>query len=584
MTGTMTRTMRTAPDVVMPWTVVGVILATVGALLQTPAQPVRQVDVASLLPAGAALVLQAKDFASILNDWNGSSAKEKWLASDNYEAFSRSRLFLRLKEAYEEFATAAGVPVDMTLVSDVAGTESALAIYDIGKLEFLYVTRLPSAKAVENVLWRTRGDYEPRQAAGTPFYVRIDPGSKRLVAFGARDQYLLLATREDLLAGGLTLIGGQPSGTAVSLQSEKWFAQAVRAAGSPGDLRLVTDVGTLVKEPHFRSYWIQDNVGELKQFSSGVSDLFRTPAAIREERVLLRADEKPAPQASDERATALGDIMRLVPDGAGLYRAWVAPSADDATTLIFRKILVSGAASSVRDRTAPSVALTTGVTGGEGDLELRVDEEARAPRQVGYQTTAFSQLVGGAPLVATLHVESTRAASDAVFVNRGAVIVVARQGDWPPGAARDALRAAVEPVWTRAHLGMRWSDVRIGTQTFSQMEGLEPIVLAERGRLLFVANDPELLASMLDAVSKPPLAVRGVYAGGFRHAVERDRFGGVMRFIDHSAARAENREPMFFSQNLASLSHTLSGVEAASIVVDDAGTNVSQTVTYRIAR
>src|SRR5207249_2978976 len=82
--------------------------ATVGALLQTPAQAPRQPDIASLLPAGATLVLEAKDLSSLVGDWNGSAEKAKWLASDNYRAFSHSRLFLRLGEAYEEFGTAAG--------------------------------------------------------------------------------------------------------------------------------------------------------------------------------------------------------------------------------------------------------------------------------------------------------------------------------------------------------------------------------------------------------------------------------------------------------------------------------------------
>ena len=58
-------------------------------------------------------------------------------ASANYAAFSRSRLFLRLEAAFDEFSTAAGAPPDMALLSDVAGAESALALYDIGKLEFL---------------------------------------------------------------------------------------------------------------------------------------------------------------------------------------------------------------------------------------------------------------------------------------------------------------------------------------------------------------------------------------------------------------------------------------------------------------
>ena len=50
------------------WTGIGVVLATAGALLQTPVQPPRQGGLAAVLPAGASLVLQAKDFASLLGD------------------------------------------------------------------------------------------------------------------------------------------------------------------------------------------------------------------------------------------------------------------------------------------------------------------------------------------------------------------------------------------------------------------------------------------------------------------------------------------------------------------------------------
>jgi len=559
------------------WTLIGAMLATAGALLQTPAQAPRQTAVTALLPAGATLVLQAKDLASLVGDWNTSAEKTKWLASANYQAFARSRLFLRLEEAYAGFRAAAGVPPDMALVSDVAGTESALALYDIGKLELLYVTRLPSAKAMENALWRTRASYEPREAAGTPFHVRVDPVSKRVVAFGARDQYLLLATREDLLAGALTLIGGQGG---PPVETEGWFARSVGAAGAPGDLRLVANLETLVKEPHFRSYWVQGNVAELKQYSSFVSDLVRTPAEIREERVLLRGEDRPAAA----NAPALGDIVRLVPDTAGLYRAWMAPAAEQATTLVFEKVIATSGATAPRDRTAPRAGVAAAVTGSEGDLESRIDEEARAPRPTTYQTAAIERLVGGEALTALLHVEGTRAGTDGVFVDRGSVIVLARRADWPQGAAREAVQTLVEPVWTKGHLGMRWIDARAGTQAFSQLEGLERVAVTERGHLLFVASDPDLLAAVLDATSRPAVALDGAYAAGFRHALERDRFGSVMRFIDHASAGAENREPLFFSENLASLSATLSRVDSAFFIVRDRGSTVSQTMIYRLTR
>jgi hypothetical protein len=596
----------------------GILGATVGAWLQAPSSS--RASITSRVPAGALLVLQAKDLGSLLRDWNGSREKATWIESANYQAFSRSKLFLRLKEAYDEFSAAAGAPPDMALLSDVAGSESALGLYDIGKLEFLYVTRLPSAKAMENALWRARGDYEPREAAGTPFYVREktadDSDKKRVVAFAVRDGYLLLATREDLLAGALTLMAGQAG--AASVETDSWFAQATKAAGAAGDLRLVMNLQALAKTPHFRSYWIQDNLDEIKAYSAAVSDLVRSSADLRETRVLLRAQDTAAPAAGSD--SALTGLMHIVPDGAGLYRAWAAPSAQDAASLIFEKVIATSGAAALRDRTAPTVGGTPTTAGGEGDLESRIDQEARAPKVTTYDHAALDQLMGREPLRAMLHVEATRPGGDGVFVNRGSVLVIERASDWPAGAAREALRTLIEPVWTKAHLGLRWVDAHAGSQTVSQLEGLETVAVAERGHRLFVASDLALLGAVLDEAAKPansasrspspeviapaanpaaaasavpsvtapaanPAAASGVYAAGFRHGLERDRFVRVMRFIDHAGLTgADNREPMFFSENLGSLSDTLAVVDQASIVVRDGGATVSQTVTYTLRR
>jgi len=53
------------------------------------------------------------------------------------------------------------------------------------------MTRLPSAKAVETVLWRSRTKFTPRKAGGVDFYVRTDP-SGRVVAFAATNDVLLM--------------------------------------------------------------------------------------------------------------------------------------------------------------------------------------------------------------------------------------------------------------------------------------------------------------------------------------------------------------------------------------------------------
>lgn len=236
------------------------------ALAQTAPQPL-----SAVLPAGAMLYLEARNFSALLGDWNASAEKRAWLQSANYETFSRSRLFLKLGEAQKEFAAAAGVPPDFAMLGAVAGGNSALAIYSIGDLEFLYATHLASARAVDTSLWKARGSYQARRAGGFDYYVKEDRATHRVAAFAYAADVLLLATKEELIAGALELLARQSRPT---IASEKWFQDAA-AAGTPGELTLVYNLDRLVATPHFRSYWIQRNASSLKEFSAGVSDLDR---------------------------------------------------------------------------------------------------------------------------------------------------------------------------------------------------------------------------------------------------------------------------------------------------------------------
>src|SRR5260370_24528212 len=76
------------------------------------------------VPAGSLLYLQAKDFSELLGDWNASPQKASWVKSQNYEVYSRSRLFFRLQAAIDQFAAAAGLPPDINALTQPAGAQS----------------------------------------------------------------------------------------------------------------------------------------------------------------------------------------------------------------------------------------------------------------------------------------------------------------------------------------------------------------------------------------------------------------------------------------------------------------------------
>lgn len=507
----------------------------VAQTMQPPANP------SNYFPPGPALYVETRDLAGLLGNWSASPEKRDWLASDNYSVFSRSRLFLRLQEAQNEFTQAAGLAPDMDLVNSVAGGESGFAIYDIGKLEFLYITQLASAKAIETALWKTRSSYDARNSAGQQYFVHSDPQSKRTAAFAANNGWLLLATREDLMAGALALLAGQKN---PSLSAENWFDGAVKASKQQGEIRIALNMPVLVRSPHFRSYWIQNNVGELKEYSAGIVDVFRESSQIREERILLRQQPGPSMEAKESAA----GLLAMIPANAGLYRAWVAPAAKDAADLIYRKLLAPGAGVAPQSRIAPAAADPDTIAGSEADLETRIDEP---PLDLGDRKEDYNRLLAfleKTPLDAMAEVQSSAVQTGGIFVTNPRAVLLLGSTAWNAGA----VRAVAGKASTRIN-----------------------------GRVLILADSEPMLNSI--RTGGQPVA-SGTYVAVYRHAQELGNYGKLMIMLDHTRpaeGSGDQREPQLFSQNIASLGRTLTRVESASIIVHDTGATVPQTVVYR---
>ena len=110
-------------------------------LQTTPPAP----KLATLMPSGALLYLESPDFAHLLRDWDASKVKADWLQSANYSVFSRSNLFAKLQDVYGQYGQAAGYLPDLRSIIGIAGTQSALALYGIRDVEFLYISRIPES-------------------------------------------------------------------------------------------------------------------------------------------------------------------------------------------------------------------------------------------------------------------------------------------------------------------------------------------------------------------------------------------------------------------------------------------------------
>jgi hypothetical protein len=532
--------------------------------------PVR--PLATLAPGGALLYLESPDFARELRDWNQSPEKRTWLASANYAEFSRSMLFLRLTEEWKAFGGAAGFAADLPMLESIAGKRSAVALYDIGRLEFLYISEVPEAEAMKTALWQSRTHYEPRAAAGIPFYVRREEG--HTVAFAASGGYLLLATREEALAGALRLLSGEK---APAVSDEPWYTETERAAKAPGELRLVMNLEAVLKTHQFRSHWIYENTPSLREYWAGISDIHRSASEIREDRILLRRSPLPAPES-------VAALARLAPDDAGFYRVGGIVSASEAVSEVLRKFLPQRPEAAYWWEQAPDVAPIPDA-GAEADLETRIDEPPMERRDQ-FIAQPLAAEMARAGVNAYIEAQANRPAASGVFRDLPCALAFQATGVWDDSAIRAALTTGLENLWSASALGLHWVVLTRNGVTWHELDGLSHLALATRGDLLIVSNSSAMVEAMLSRAGRaagtlPP----ATSIAEFRHAQEQPGFELLAGTLDRTNSRSGMFRPdaqPFFSADLASLGVTLNRVGSAAIAVNDRGDTVEQTVTYRL--
>jgi hypothetical protein len=534
-------------------------------------------ELSRFVPSGAVLYLQAKDFSSLLADWDKSQEKGAWLKSKNHDVFSQSRLLLRLRSAGDEFAKAAGVPVDADLLHQAAGKQSTLALYDIGKLQFLFITRRDSAESMQSALWQTRSQFETRSAGGVNFFYRKDPDSDREIAFAIAGDYLLLATREDLLAGALQLLAG---GKEHCVEEEPWWSRSVAATGAPGDLRMVLNLEKIVPSPYFRSYWVQQNITDMKQYTAAISDLTRSGNEYHEERTLLRK-EAVHDRSEGKGAAAVAEILRLVPANTGIYEAKADPEPKDSLELLTAKILAPHLGPLAPGTLAPQVQLGGGETGATSDLETRIDQPPAQNSVAGDNSAPLQAVFAKNHVLAQLQLQGTESDSAGVFVRIHSAVAFLGASDWEEPTVHAALVDFVRPGFTTGQLGVEWKSA----SGYSVLNGLWPLAVAVQGKYLIISDNARLLSTTLEGMNKKTTGTAAVLAASFDHQRERENFVVLTKILDVGSGSPQNAGgPEFFSENLASLSFTLKNISSEKIVIRDAGDRQTQTVIYAWAQ
>jgi len=584
------------------------LLLTAGIAIAYQVRVARQAaapaSLTGFVPQDALLTIESPDFASLLHRWNNSAESKAWLASHNYSVFENSRLFGRLDDAQTAFAKAAGIPAGVDLLNQAAGKESVFAWYDIGRLEFLYITRMPAAQAERTQLFQARSTFERRHAGNSDFYIRASGGEYGTVAFaqvpGASGDLVLMATREDLIANALKLIAA--SSPADSIQQEPWFrdVSAALPMENPGPaLHMVLNLDRIAYDPHFRTYWIQRNITWTRQFRAAAADLYVEPARFREERVLL-------PKSTDAQPAGLNlaPLAALAPATTGVFRVVSTQDPSVAVTAIKEKLLGSFTAPQPDPDYAPNPSLNTAQAGSDSDLETRID--TLPPIAPSASTAGLAQVFQSAGLDAVLTLSSALAPAenDGLWVPIHSAVVLHTASPANPQTLASALQQTLRGTLTTASMGIDFEPATVAGAQVYGVTGPRPLFFSisstpAQGNLILLADDQALLEELLHkiAANSPETATTpATLIAVFNHSSQRAPYLRLTSLIDGSNNQAHDSQkgattepngaeegattPSFFSRNIGSLSGAFANLQSERIVQRAVYSNLRQTVTY----
>src|SRR6185369_6953416 len=298
-----------------------------------------QLRLAGAMPRGALVYVQARDLSALMKAWMASTVRNKFYASPSYTAFSKSRVFLKFQDRLGDFEKALGFGIDEDRLTEIAGGASAVAVYDIGKLDMVFVTELAREKALLTTMFKQLAQFQERNSDSGIYYakdVQTDGGRlSQQFCFAHAGGKLIVTTTEGLMIRALANV---KNNGADSLLGDV-MAIAEQATGfAAHDVTMWLDQARLNRDRLFNSYWIHHNAGrELNGIESGLLDLRITAQNLVEQRYFKMAA---GGQGSGQRAEGVlkgGDaaaLLKFAPADAQLAEVRPQTKAEDLAATV----------------------------------------------------------------------------------------------------------------------------------------------------------------------------------------------------------------------------------------------------------
>lgn len=304
-------------------------------------------------PRGALVYAQIKDLPALVKLWDASELKQNYLKSQNFSEFQNRHLALKLVSRWQEFNEALGFELDAAKIAGTIDNRAAIGVYDIGKLEFVFIAPLAAnEKLVAALEFWNRAKFEENELPDKTIYysreVQADRGrQQQKIVFAVVKKRFVLATNEKLLFETISNLNGQTGKNRLS-DDPDFSGLAEKTTAHLGTVWV--NQTKLNEDWYFKHYWLMRNVSKLKNIRAGMFDFEMADKKIIERRTFLSNENTP-PEKTEVSAADSEFLQRIIPADAAFFKVQsVTNQPTLATDLIVKTLLDKSPAKMRRKR------------------------------------------------------------------------------------------------------------------------------------------------------------------------------------------------------------------------------------------
>ncbi len=524
------------------------------------------------LPRGALIYVQIGDLPTFFKVWNESKLKEKHETSENFNDFWGNHLGLKILSRWDEFDTAAGFPLNLETFSKLANKQAAIAVYDIGKLEFVFAAPVTDEVFAATKFVQNKDKFtEETLSDGTTIYraaVEADRGRQKqeLIFTNAKGRFIL-ATSEKLLMQTLNNInGGKTKNRLINEPNFKILSEQTVAHTAT----VWVNQTALNDDYYFKHYWLMSDAKELKNIRAGMFDFeMQEGKLIEKRRFLLNEKISVAPI----NQTQANEILVFLPENIPFYKL-EKPRLKMLDAAIERTIFER------RDAEDKAPAQTSSASSDDytsGDYEYlgdqfdeAIDETDDETAQTGAADFDFSATLRSAAPEAILTFTEPRILPAPRFVEfrRAAVFHLAAPTNFNRAAFESAIEKnfAAQILVASPNVNVKWESKSENDASWRELDFPmldQTAAYAVRGSELILTNDADFLREVLARkgekfveISTTPFSELTV----INIEQRKTAFDEVFNRLEDKAASGN-----FFTGNISSLLDSISEVKRIEI-------------------